>query len=284
MRNCFLKSKFHLPISTFVLCLLFYCPGSQASAPGFFLPGVYDGSQNIDGWVMSEKLDGVRALWDGQKLVSRGGKPLHAPLWFTDGLPPFALDGELWSRRCDFENIVSIVRKKIPDQRWEQISYSIFEIPDQPGTLEERLAVLQIFLEQHPAPWLRVIPQIKIKDKNHLHKSLLEITENGGEGLIIRDPSQLFQTGRLSSLLKLKFHLEDECRVRKILPGKGKHKGRMGALQCEMGNGRLIKIGTGFSDAERSRPPPPDTVILFRYYGFTKYNNPRFPVYLHSKH
>ena len=35
--------------------------------------------QNISGWLMSEKLDGVRAYWDGEKLISRGGKVFAAP-------------------------------------------------------------------------------------------------------------------------------------------------------------------------------------------------------------
>ena len=31
---------------------------------------------------MSEKLDGVRAFWDGKELISRTGDVFHAPAWF----------------------------------------------------------------------------------------------------------------------------------------------------------------------------------------------------------
>ena len=38
--------------------------------------------QNVSGWLASEKLDGVRAYWDGENLLSRQGKKLNAPLSF----------------------------------------------------------------------------------------------------------------------------------------------------------------------------------------------------------
>ena len=52
---------------------------------------------------MSEKLDGIRAYWDGTHLISRGGKIIHAPEWFTKNYPLFEIDGELWTKREDFD-------------------------------------------------------------------------------------------------------------------------------------------------------------------------------------
>lgn len=76
---------------------------------------LFDYSQNIDNWLMSEKLDGIRAFWDGKELKTRQGKKIYAPSWFTQNFPPFELDGELWSKRMDFENIQSIAlsQKKV---------------------------------------------------------------------------------------------------------------------------------------------------------------------------
>ncbi len=78
---------------------------------------------------MSEKLDGIRAYWNGKNLLTRSGKIIHAPKWFTKNYPPFPIDGELWSRRGDFENISSTVRDKIPSQKWKEIKHYIFEVP-----------------------------------------------------------------------------------------------------------------------------------------------------------
>ena len=40
--------------------------------------------------------------------------------------PPFPLDGELWTKRGDFENIQSIVLSKQESKDWENITYNIF--------------------------------------------------------------------------------------------------------------------------------------------------------------
>ena len=68
-----------------------------ATKPKLLLLNTYK-DQNITSWVMSEKLDGIRAYWDGTNLISRGGKIIHAPPWFIKDYPAFELDGELWCR------------------------------------------------------------------------------------------------------------------------------------------------------------------------------------------
>ena len=54
------------------------------------------------GWLMSEKLDGVRCYWNGKDMFTRNGNPFYAPTWWKEKLPKIALDGELWSGRDDF--------------------------------------------------------------------------------------------------------------------------------------------------------------------------------------
>ena len=255
----------------------------HAQKPEVFLLKTYDGTQDVVGWVMSEKLDGVRGIWDGERLLSRGGNELRAPKWFTRDFPPFALDGELWTRRGDFENIVSIVRRKTPDQRWAQVRYHVFEVPHQTGGLPERLAVLADYLQQHPTDHLQIIRQIKVSNADQLRAFLAQVNAGGGEGVVVRDPALPYRTGRLSSALKVKNYLDTECVVQKILPGKGKYTGKMGALQCRMMDGKLIKIGSGFTDQIRAQPPALGSVITFKYYGLTKKGNPRFPVYLRRR-
>ncbi len=252
--------------------------------PAVFLLKTYDGSQDVVGWMMSEKLDGIRGIWDGKRLMSRAGGILHAPQWFVADFPPFALDGELWTRRADFENISSIVRRKKPDDRWRQISYHVFEVPHQAGGLLDRLTVLGDYLQQHPNPYLKIIPQTKIHSKSQLQRLLTKISGAGGEGVVVRNPDTPYQTGRLSSALKLKKYRDAECVVREILPGKGKYSGKMGSIACQMTDqmlaGTMLKIGSGFSDAQRADPPPVGSTITFKYYGLTKNDKPRFPVFL----
>ena len=263
-----------------VLWLALLLPEAYAQKPDVFLLKTYDGSQDVVGWVMSEKLDGVRGVWDGKRLLSRNGQVLHAPTWFTRDFPPFALDGELWSKRADFENIVSIVRTKTPDARWEQLRYHVFEVPQQADGLPDRLAVLRDYLRQRPSERIVIVPQIRVNAAAELTGFLAKVSADGGEGVVVRDPARPYKTGRLSSALKAKNHLDTECVVREILPGRGKYTGQMGALRCEMADGNQVNIGSGFSDALRAQPPPVGSVITFKYYGLTKKGKPRFPVYL----
>ena len=71
----------------------------------------YDGSQDIDGWLMSEKLDGVRCIWNGKNLYSRNGNMFYPPSYFTASFPNMMLDGELFLSRKNFSDTISIVKK-----------------------------------------------------------------------------------------------------------------------------------------------------------------------------
>lgn len=82
------------------------------NAPALLLAETWDGETDPTGWVMSEKLDGVRAYWDGTQFLSRQGNRFHAPDWFTAGFPDVPLDGELWLARKTFQRTVSIVRRQ----------------------------------------------------------------------------------------------------------------------------------------------------------------------------
>ena len=87
----------------------------------------WDEKIDIKGWLMSEKLDGIRGYWTGKEMVSRAGNPFHVPEWFTRNFPSIPLDGELWTGRGQFSELVSIVRRKGADTDWEIVRYFIFD-------------------------------------------------------------------------------------------------------------------------------------------------------------
>jgi len=239
----------------------------------------YKEDMNVTGWAMSEKLDGIRAVWNGKELISRNAKPLNPPVWFTRDFPPFALDGELWSFRGDFEHIVSIVNSHDSNISWRELKYHVFEVPEQEGGLLRRLEVLQAYLQEHPNKNIRIIKQVTIKDQAHAKAFFDEVVANKGEGVVIRDKTQKYYTGRTSHSLKYKPFIDDECKVVSITEGEGKFKGLMGSIRCDF-KGKIIKIGSGFSDKERRFPPKVGALVSFKYYGLTGLGNPKYPVYL----
>jgi DNA ligase-1 len=159
-------------VKLLVLLLLFI--SLHASKPELLLLNIYKEDMNITSWYMSEKLDGVRAYWNGKNLISRNGNTFTAPKFFTKDFPKYELDGELWTTRADFSNISSIVNTKNSNKRWEKLTYNIFEAPNQKGTLLERLHVVK------ESKYIKIIKQIKIKNKKYLQKFLKEIETKGG--------------------------------------------------------------------------------------------------------
>ena len=231
-------------------------------------------------WV-SEKLDGVRAVWDGMHLRFRSGRPIHSPLWFTQGLPAQKLDGELWIGRGQFDRLSGIVRKTLPDDmEWRAVKYMLFELPDAPGTFSQRLEAMHQLVAQADVPHLRVVEQVRIPDTAALQRQLDEVVNNSGEGLMLHRADAPYRAGRSDDMLKLKPWDDVEAVVIEHLAGMGKYKGKLGALLVQLPDGRRLRIGSGFSDAQRTNPPQVGTTITYRYRGLSAKGLPRFATFL----
>jgi len=236
--------------------------------------------QNISGWLMSEKLDGIRAYWDGRNLLSREGKVINAPKYFTQKLPSFELDGELWSKRGDFENIQSIVMDNTPSSKWSEISYMIFEVPHARGDFEKRLQKARKYIEDSKISHVKTIEQKVLKSSEELNLFLEDIIKNGGEGVMLKDGSKEYFDGRSDSLLKAKKAQDMEAQVIGYKEGKNKYKGVMGGLHVKLKNEVDFFIGSGFSDEIRKNPPKIGEIVTFKYYGFTKGGKPKFASFI----
>lgn len=251
------------------------------AAPELLLANVYRDGIDLSAYLVSEKFDGVRAVWDGRELHSRAGYPIVAPAWFTAGWPKLPMDGELWLARGQFERLSGIVRREMPvDDEWRQVHYLIFELPDAAGSFRERVRRMQSLVSKAAVPWLQVIEQKPAVDRENLQKMLAAVLKSGGEGLMLHRAAALYETGRSDTLLKVKPWLDAEAVVIAHLPGKGKYAGQLGALQLRLPDGRSFRLGTGFSDAERRQPPPIGSVVTYRYRALTAKGLPRFASFL----
>lgn len=272
----------------FALCAAaLVLPGTaaRASAP----PAVMlaqDAPPGLDptGWLVSEKLDGVRALWDGRQLRFRSGGLVRAPSWFTAALPPVALDGELWAGRGGFEQAVGTVRRAVPDDAaWRSLRYKLFDLPGDPRPFAERAAALAALASSLRQPFVQAVAQRILPDAAALARELAALEAAGGEGLVLHRARARWIAGRSADLLKLKPWADAEGVVIAYLPGRGRHEGRLGALRLRLldgpAQGREFRLGTGFSDAERNSPPPLGTVVSFRHQGHTDDGLPRFAHY-----
>lgn len=262
------------------LCTLGLPAWARPSALRLVLAQAAPADIDPQGWLVSEKLDGVRAYWDGRQLFFRGGTPVAAPAWFTAELPPVALDGELWMGRRRFEELVSAVRRHAPvDAEWRAVRYQVFELPNAPGTFEQRARRLAALAE---GP-LQAVPQETMADRAALRQRLENVVAAGGEGLMLHRADAAFVSGRTPLLLKLKPWADAEAQVVGHLAGRGKHASRLGALRVRTADGVVFNIGTGLSDAERESPPPLGSWVTFTHQGLTEAGVPRFASYLRRR-
>ena len=249
--------------------------------PELLLAEQYHDGIDISRHCVSEKLDGVRAVWNGKNLRFRSGNLVPAPQWFLDALPDQPLDGELWLGRGTFDRLSAIVRRQAPeDATWRRVRYMIFELPNAPGSFTDRVERIKAVVATANLPWLQAIPQFHLPDAAALHSKLREIVGSGGEGLMLHLADAAYETGRSSVLLKVTPWLDAEATVVAHLPGKGKFAGVLGALRMELPDGRRFSLGSGLGDALRRNPPPVGTQITYRYRELTKNGIPRFPRYL----
>lgn len=157
--------------------------------------------QDPTGWWMSEKLDGCRAYWDGERLWTRGGNVIQAPAWFTAGLPSgMHLDGELWAGRGEF------TRARIAAQtgRFDAtMALVVFDCPSAPWTWPERMRVATDALRS--AAHASIIEFTVCSSRSDLDRYLTRIISDGGEGVMLRTPGIMgYERGRTANLLKVK--------------------------------------------------------------------------------
>jgi len=234
---------------------------------------------NPRGWWISEKLDGVRAFFDGKIFYSRQGKKYWAPQWYTKELQELgvALDGELWCGRGFFQKCVSVVRNQSGMSDWSQIRYLVFDAPKFAGGYEKRVQ----YLNQLPLPdFVKVVGIQRCEGRSHLKRLLAEVEKDGGEGLMIREPRSTYDWKRSSALLKVKSFQDEEAKVVGHKSGKGRLTGMCGGIECVLVNGKRFTVGTGFDDSQRKNPPPLNSVVTVKYQELSDGGIPRFPVFL----
>ena len=262
-------------------CLMCFMPMTWGATPKLMLANSYHEDINVTDYWVSEKLDGVRAYWNGTQLISRQGNVFAAPDWFTADFPKIPLDGELWMGRGTFETLSGAVRKTTPvDSEWRAIRLMVFDMPEQAGDFNQRLETLRRMFAQKHSPYITLVAQEKLPSQKALMARLDEVVNAGGEGLMLHLGSAPYRGVRSDDLLKLKRFEDAEATVLAHIAGTGKYQGAMGALLVQNSAGVQFKIGTGFSDAQRKNPPPIGSDITYRYRSITSKGVPRFASFM----
>jgi len=265
------------------------------------LAHTYKDKDDVTGYWVQPKLDGVRATFDGEKLVSRTGKEFHPPSWWVEDLSRLQeeighpLDGELvchmqiaqwydenfghWCTIDSFNDVVSTVRRKEADKRWNEIVLAVFDyVPDEADDTpyRERYEKLWCVEKSRSPSFLVPIEGTCVDDESPDKGWLAEARVRGWEGVMLRNPDAPYERKRTRNLLKVKPIVDEEFTVVDVQAGAGKHEGRMGALVCER-DGETFKVGTGFTDADREQSEWLGKIITVEYFELTPRGVPRHP-------
>jgi DNA ligase-1 len=238
------------------------------------------------GWWVSEKYDGQRVYWNGEHLCSRTGNYLAAPKWYLEMLKKVFgdvhADGEAWLGRKKFDEVESITRSTA-GANWEKLLLIVFDLPEHPGTFEERMAECRRLVELHPDAPVEACPSVEVPSREALDSALDKMIAAGGEGLMIRKPGSKYERRRSRAMLKCKKMHDEEATVIGYVDMKG-HDGMMGALTCKNDDGAEFGVGTGFKWDDRrygsEKCPKIGARITYRYQEKTKRGNPRFPAFV----
>ena len=255
-----------------------------ATAPAVALAKEYRSGTDLSRYWISEKYDGIRAIWTGKQLVTKSGKPIHAPKWFVANLPNRMIEGELWAGRGQFATVQQTVLDTTADNaQWQKIRWMVFDMPQESGFYPARYKALNDWVEQAHLAHVQVAPQKVLHSEQALSDYLQTLSEAGAEGLMLHAIDQPYQAGRSDELLKWKTYQDAEAVVIGYRAGKGRWHGMMGAIQVRMTNGKEFYIGSGFSDEERAHPPKIGTVITYRYNGINDNGKPKFARYMRER-
>ena len=263
------------------------------------------------GWWMSEKYDGVRAIWDGKQFYSRTGQIYHAPKWFTDSMPrSIGLDGEFFGGNHKFAETSGTVRRKDSGPEWKNISFMAFDlISSDSDTLpySERYELVKGLVQEahkRKSSWIKLVTQIPITSTSQLYQFYQKVLESGGEGIVIRNPKAHYEHKRSKNLIKFKPIHDQEAVVTGFVEGRGKYKGVLGAFQVEMLDyetkqplRKYFNLSGQMSNEFRSQYkfdhgqiqhypkkstiyPTLGSVVTYEYMSFTKDGLPRQPIFL----
>ncbi|KAJ3123364.1 hypothetical protein HK098_002006 [Nowakowskiella sp. JEL0407] len=256
---------------------------AKASFPGVLL--AHSWTEDIDpkNYWMSEKLDGIRAIYDpyAKTFRSRNGNEFFAPDFFVKGYPTdMYLDGELFCGRGKFREASSIVRSH-SSPKWNEVVYKVFDSPTLPQRFEQRMEKIKDWVSKNKeCTTIEVVEQIRVLSKQHVLDKLEEVEGLGGEGLMLRQPKSFYEGTRSKTLLKVKSFYDAEAIVEGHKEGSGKNVGLCGALLCKMENGTKFKIGSGLTDNDRRKPPKKGAIVTYRFQELTADGVPRFPTFV----
>lgn len=220
--------------------------------------------------VMEPKLDGMRVILvcRGSKAgcFSREGRPLPALQRFADTAlhagTDFVLDGEVF--HTDWNTTVSLAKtkhftaekeekiKNMVFYAFDYLSYVEFDSggSDEPQ-YERKHALRQVVDRIGRNDKFQILASFLIENEDQIEPTYEKLLSYGFEGGMLKKPNAPYRMKRCDAWMKIKPETDIDARIVGVHHGTGRNEHRMGALEIELEDGTLARIGTGYSDQQR---------------------------------
>jgi len=236
-----------------------------------------DDHKVLDKWgsiVCEEKYDGVRAICvvenRNPKFYTRAFNELDSRflsrianqiLDLSQGIDGVFFDGELTDldRKSVSGKVTQMMKGSPKESIGDDLLFNIFDveptktIKDGKGTsgYTERRALLEQFFNNKSFENIKIAQKWEAKTKDELMPIYEQIVANGGEGVIMKDPSHVYECKRSKSWIKFKEVQDCDLVVTGWYPGEGKREGFIGGFICKDSSGEYqVKVGSGFTEQD----------------------------------
>lgn len=228
------------------------------------------------------KIDGMRCLKEGSKMISRKNKPIETMNHIAQELQdvPISLDGELYADES-FQRNMELIKKYRPGES-EEVKYHVYDLVDTELSFGQRYEKLKELIHNHQPHNIVLVPTFEINSKEELLKYHKKFLAEGYEGTMVRLNSGGYDVNKRSSnLLKYKDFQDLVCTIVDVEPSEKRPD--QGVFICALKDGRTFGCGMKFSHAERAEMLQNKSeyigqVAEIRFFEYTDDGLPRFPV------
>ena len=212
----------------------------------------YEVRRHTDTYYMSLKIDGLRGVYRAGQLYTRNGHVIQGVQHLLDALKdsPWDLDGELSIPGSHFQATSGNIRSfdNSPD-----VIFSVFDLPSHTDRFSVRYTDLVDHVDtelKHPN--IKLVKHVLTNDAEKIQSTFTKAIAAGYEGLVLKTPDHLYQNKRSSDWLKIKLNEDEDLPVVGFFEGEGRLAGTLGGIIVQRDNGVLVRVGSGFSDADRN--------------------------------
>jgi DNA ligase 1 len=198
------------------------------------------------------KFDGIRALIfkekDKQEVLTRYA---HSILFEEFDIIEGVYDTEVWKPGKNFDTASGEIRKGdlsgVSVEVFDYLTWEEWKKRKSPTQKERRERLEKIKL----VPPLVLVDAWVAKDIDEVEKYYKIAVEEGAEGIMIKEFEATYYWERGGGWYKYKKIEYEDAEVIDFEEGTGRLEGSLGALVVRLKDGRITKVGTGWTDEER---------------------------------